>query len=205
MDNKDIWLGLKVIPKKKSIGKSIILSNEYTSKQYMEQGFLYVAHQHTEDRKYSPNTFLLTADVECVRMCGDYFHASDFVPYIEPSADAKEVNKLEWNDNLTILVYEDNTCKILDKTNEVYYTAFQIDFKEVGLSAVHYALVFFDKLENIKLQKNLDTSSKHKWETAETLISKIYNKPREEVFPPKKTSARVGFISVGIKGGNEDE
>lgn len=197
MENKDIWLGLKVIPKKKSVGKPLILSAAYTSEQYKKQGFLYVAHQHFNDRKYNPNTFMLTENVSSVRLGGDYFHAEDFEPYSEPKTDVKGISKIEWNSNLTVIVYEDNTCKILDKANDVYYTAFQVDFKETGLTPVNYAICFFDKLENIKMQKDINTASEYKWEDAEEFISKIYNKPREEVFPPKKDSINIGFVSVG--------
>lgn len=85
MNRTDVVIGMKVVPHKKSIGISLRQSNAYKAMKSIHQPFLYVAHQHAQDRDVS-DKFMLTDDKRQIYICGDYFLCSDFEPYIEKSS-----------------------------------------------------------------------------------------------------------------------
>ena len=80
MNRADVVIGMKVVPHRKTTGKPLHLSSAYNDAKTKGQPYLYVAHQHADERDRS-DRFLLSD--EDIRFCGDYFMCSDFEPYKE--------------------------------------------------------------------------------------------------------------------------
>lgn len=82
MNRVDVIIGMKVVPHGKTTGGPLKYSNAYNDMKAKNQDFLYVAHQHANERN-TGNRFLLTDDERCINLTGDYFMCSDFEPYNE--------------------------------------------------------------------------------------------------------------------------
>ena len=82
MNKADVVIGMKVVPHRKSTGKPLHASNAFLDAKAKGQPYLYVAHQHADERE-SGERFLLTDDERWVHCFGDYFMCSDFEPYVE--------------------------------------------------------------------------------------------------------------------------
>ena len=80
MNRVDVVIGMKVVPHRKTTGKPLHLSSAYNDAKAKGQPYLYVAHQHADERDRS-DRFLLSD--EDIRFCGDYFMCSDFELYVE--------------------------------------------------------------------------------------------------------------------------
>lgn len=90
MNREDVVIGMRVVPRRKSIRKPLHLSGAHNAAKAKGQPYLYVAHQHVKDIGKS-DRFLLSE--EDIRFCGDYFMCSDFEPYAEETKDHVKCKK----------------------------------------------------------------------------------------------------------------
>jgi len=79
MKKEDVKIGMKVVIHAKSAGKPMALSSICDKMKEKKQPFLYVSHQHADERGGS--RFMLSDDRSDVHCCGDYFMCTDFEPY----------------------------------------------------------------------------------------------------------------------------
>lgn len=76
MNRDDVQLGIKVVPHGKSLGCGLSQSGEYKRMVDKRQKFLYVVHQHMNDKIIGIDRLLLSSDEKA--LCGDYFKSTDF-------------------------------------------------------------------------------------------------------------------------------
>lgn len=83
MDKNNVQIGMKVVPKSKSVGCSLEDAGVYKEMKRKKQPFLYVTHQHAMDKEIGSDRFLLSDNVTDISCCGDYFKSLDFEPYVD--------------------------------------------------------------------------------------------------------------------------
>lgn len=82
MKKEEVTIGMKVVPRTKSVSCTLKQSAQYKETLKLKQPYMFVVHQHHEDRTNNTGKYLLGYSEEQVGLGGDYFMADDFEPYI---------------------------------------------------------------------------------------------------------------------------
>ena len=148
MNKNEVGFAMRVVPKKKSSGKCLALSDQYREAQRISQPYLFVAHQHFSDRKNNTGLYMLSCSVEGIGMGGDYFKAEDFEPYEDKEKAIPAT--LKGKSEIDVIVYDNGDCYCSNtKTNETR-KAFNVSTKEIKPRPSRYSTWVYDILENMR-------------------------------------------------------
>lgn len=149
MDKNEVGFAMRVVPKKKSIGKPLSLANEYREAQKLKQPYIFVAHQHFSDRKNNTGLYMLSRLVEGIGIGGDYFRAEDFEPY--DTSEKETLATLEGKSEINIVLYTNSDCYCVNTKTGEARKAFNVSAKELKRRPSTYSIWIYDTLETMEL------------------------------------------------------